>query len=82
MKKVVLEFLRKKQKKSFRSLQTIPMEALDLIHGLTRSSPTKRTTVREAQIYPWISGGKRNSSIFDLPQGDVPSKIGDEVIFL
>mmetsp|Transcript_572 Transcript_572/g.737 ORF Transcript_572/g.737 Transcript_572/m.737 type:complete len:389 (-) Transcript_572:110-1276(-) len=72
---------KKKMKKRYLTLEDLPNEALHLIQALTHNDPVKRTTIREAQVYPWIQGGAEEST-YQIPQGDVSSNIGDEVIFL
>lgn len=70
---------KKKRRRRFREVNQVPSNATRLVSDLTKANPDKRMTVREAQLHPWICGGKGEES-YELPQGDVPSKHGDPVV--
>ena len=62
-----------------RDITDIPKDATLLISHLTKTRPEERMTVREAQNHPYICGHK-GEVMFQLPEGDIPSKHGDPVV--
>jgi serine/threonine protein kinase len=57
----------------------LPYEATLLVATMTEKKPELRTTVREAQLHPYIVGSD-NEERYSLPAGDIPSGHGDPVI--
>lgn len=70
---------KKKRRLKFREVNQVPSSATRLVSDLTKANPDERMTVREAQLHPWICGGKGEEP-YELPQGDIPSKHGDPVV--
>lgn len=57
----------------------LPYEATLLVATMTEKKPELRTTVREAQLHPYIIGNEKEER-YSLPAGDIPSGHGDPVI--
>lgn len=55
--------LKPKRKKKYRSSGKCPKEAVILLRGLTEWNSQKRTTVRAARYYPWITGKVEMSNL-------------------
>jgi len=62
-----------------RDISELPKDATLLISYLTKTKPEERMTVREAQNHAYIRG-KKGEKVFELPEGDIPSKHGDPVV--
>mmetsp|Transcript_74317 Transcript_74317/g.111963 ORF Transcript_74317/g.111963 Transcript_74317/m.111963 type:complete len:528 (-) Transcript_74317:113-1696(-) len=70
-----------KSKPSFRVRDTdeMPKGATLFISALTKSNPEERLSIREAQNHPWIKGDE-TETMYEVVQGDVPSRHGDPVV--
>lgn len=74
---------RKSFKPNFRVRDTdeIPRDATLFISALTKKDPEERMSIRQAQLHPWIKGDEMiGETLYEVPQGDYPSKHGDPVV--
>lgn len=77
------ESTRKSVKPNFRVRDTdeIPRDATLFISALTKKDPEERMSIRQAQLHPWIKGDEMiGEPLYEVPQGDYPSKHGDPVV--
>ena len=66
---------RLKRDMKYRKSEQCPKEATLLVRGLTHWDPAKRTTVRAAQFYPWITGSEEMTE-------DQKQRMKKKVVFL
>ena len=77
------ESTRKSSKPNFRVRDTdeMPREATFFISALTKKDPEQRMSIRQAQLHTWIRGDEMiGETIYEVVQGDYPSKHGDPVV--